>query len=1626
MTTRNALAGLALLVFTAVGWAGSAPFVKLLGDRLPVGAEMVVVVDSLQIGEYRILLSSPDGGFEVLDEFAADRTGEYIATIVVPEVAAGVYSVDIDNLEQVIASSPFEVLPALSLDVSPQSAYGGQSIAFQLDGVQPGQVTITADGVPVQGPLDVDQDSLAGRFIFPGGTSGSATIEARNFFGSRTLGSASISMERIPSTGDAVSVISAQIPDGPLLAGETFTVTGQIQMPDGIDPREAKWTLVWIRNAPDRADSRSYPINTRPVAMDADGNFTATAAAPSVLTHGETSQFDILGLLYELPKHGNRGGGSDQVALGGSPSMVVGPHGLCSNALQTLTVQVDDGDGLLIEEAIVSIETGAYLYSPEEAETPGGFSRAPSGSTTTAFAVYDTVMETQLQAFGASPTGCPHTLSHGETDENGEFSFSFSPSALSILYEVAQLDFSSGSLQIRDVDPNVRFSVRTYAGHLGFGPDNQTADGVTGKRFDFSFDASDCQFRFAETLGGPFDQIFDPNVGPFGVSLPPNNKPIKINSNPRVEGLSHTIVNDTVIIEGLRTFHGLDTVHNPNDYLISVSPTRFELPYNAEVFGSLGQVEMFINGQSVGFMSPDTQDTCDASNFDYVLDVPGLHLTAPGTYNAEIVAQRQDAPGEPATKDFQIEIEPVNGWFDRSEYQHVIVDWKPEKISITAFENEQCTDASSDDPALDEHQIGPLDNDNKTQAPRVSQILLAGQGAGAINRLETPETTFAGQSETQTASAPRQACPEKNNLSRPMVRGGTTYRDELFNRGSPFFGSHDPLTLFETGKIPLFRYAWGASPLAAATFGADFWFLLQLTYFGYVDIALEDEFIKASAFVEPAVLAGLDVFFDLSILFGLASATVSATPSINVGMPILVYKNQFISEESGPCFKFLLDVAYKLTLGFCDLCIEAKDTANLLDISEPSNCQITGVGSLARAAVENIPVADKTGVSFESSGDGLTISAAADGIYVNRVAGPFLLQQWQLSDARGAMRPAIAHLGLNSAVAVWSQSGLSEEDFDALVMNPVDGETFGGFAAGSQAQHMVYSVFNGQDWSAPAILTMPSNTGEGDVILTACPKEDPDCPTDGEILAVWARDMAGDMDQQQFKLMYAFFDGTGWTAPAIIDPGSNAKDVQPTADYVNGEPVVMWVRNPSASATAMNMHNRQLWYQFLDQAAGPLQAANLPQSVASPSLSSFSNGTLVAAFTASDDQAQDDRTFLGPKRALWTSFGTGCMDLPAGECFWGGQQREDVHGRKIYVERPQLVIDENDNATVAFRQFGFSGLPLPEEDAIGTITGTGDLATLQFQFETEFSQVGQMSNDGLVNWEVSSSIVPGAGAIAIINGKAGPSVGQLAFSALNKRTEPTPHGVLRRPLGGAAARGTGSDTRQLFISQSPRLPDLAITQARSDTSRLEPGALISVAVEVANLGVALPEDTPVLLSATWFGGYGIGQEGTELFIDNITIGERTSVEFELNVPEELKSDERRSLFVTINPLQTIGEVTAANNVAEVVFGALPVPSGLTAYGNGTEPFNYLDWDAVDDGRVTAYRIYRRDSSGNVEAIGSSPVAGFADILLNIHENYEYQITSMSDRLIESEPSEWIGISRFGVDLIFFDRFESSQ
>lgn len=49
----------------------------------------------------------------------------------------------------------------------------------------------------------------------------------------------------------------------------------------------------------------------------------------------ETGEFDEIGLPYDLPKHGNRGGGSDQVALGGSPSMTFGPASHCSNLLET-------------------------------------------------------------------------------------------------------------------------------------------------------------------------------------------------------------------------------------------------------------------------------------------------------------------------------------------------------------------------------------------------------------------------------------------------------------------------------------------------------------------------------------------------------------------------------------------------------------------------------------------------------------------------------------------------------------------------------------------------------------------------------------------------------------------------------------------------------------------------------------------------------------------------------------------------------------------------------------------------------------------------------------------------------------------------------------------------------------------------------------------------------------------------------------------------------------------------------------------------------------------------------------------------------------------------------------------
>ena len=428
-------------------------------------------------------------------------------------------------------------------------------------------------------------------------------------------------------------------------------------------------------------------------------------------------------------------------------------------------------------------------------------------------------------------------------------------------------------------------------------------------------------------------------------------------------------------------------------------------------------------------------------------------------------------------------------------------------------------------------------------------------------------------------------------------------------------GEDERKTIVDTGKIPLFRYVWGIPPIASATLGADIWFKAFYYYFG--SLVYADAQVLANFTAAASLEAGLDLFFDASLILGLVKAEAHAQPSIGLAMPLVIENNQFNSVASEPCFKFLLDVFYEIRTGVCPICLEVSGEENLIDEREPATCAAPGFKLERKGTVA--PSTGAPAIAVDGAGETLISWTDDSGNIVTQVDTiglPGALTSF--AAAAGTSSPDVAYYGAGKAVMVWAQSSLSDDGFLAL----------GDPLASTPFQQLMYRTREGGVWGNPLVLTPPT-TGDGNVVLAACPQSDAQCPAGGEVLAVWVRDLAGDIAQHDLRLYFATFDGFGWTAPAPVDAQSMSSDMQATAIYADGEPVVAWVRNAaidrSGAIPDLNLHERQIAYRYLRLGAGARIANNLLPGAASPSLDVYSDGSLALAYSI----ATDPTTFLG-------------------------------------------------------------------------------------------------------------------------------------------------------------------------------------------------------------------------------------------------------------------------------------------------------------------------------------------------------------------------------------------------------------
>ena len=357
----------------------------------------------------------------------------------------------------------------------------------------------------------------------------------------------------------------------------------------------------------------------------------------------------------------------------------------------------------------------------------------------------------------------------------------------------------------------------------------------------------------------------------------------------------------------------------------------------------------------------------------------------------------------------------------------------------------------------------------------------------------------------------------------------------------------------------------------------------------------------------------------------------------------------------------------------------------------------------------------------------------------------------------GATQPQAAFLTPNAAVAVWTETNLTE--------GALPGQTS---TTMIHAQRIAFATWNGAAWSTPQPLTLPG-LGEGGPALAGCPEWQSGCPAGGAAVAVWERNLSPDFAARQIRLYYSIFQGGVWSPVQPLDPASTFTDILPSVAYVNGTPLVAWVRDSDATMTELT--SRRIGLRFLN--GGDVFApAELPGAIAEVALAVDAAGSPVLAFTRFEEVTK----LFSNQRPLWAA-AVSCS-APA-VCTWLPQELHDAAGRTLYAERPLLAADLGGKIRITFRGLGFGGgLPGQPTDPPGMTSGVGELAHGVIDFATGHLTPKYLTQDGAVNWLPSQAYDPLLDAVlstavkgSVMTGAAG---GPAAAAAVRQRLGPGP------------------------------------------------------------------------------------------------------------------------------------------------------------------------------------------------------------------------------------------------------------
>ncbi len=924
-----------------------------------------------------------------------------------------------------------------------------------------------------------------------------------------------------------------------------------------------------------------FPIGEG-ASLQANGSFTAQAHAPSLLNGSPVSSV---------------GGGQVGVVFSHSNGVQQTVMPITAPGTPVFKVKVVGPDGQPIQNAVVGT---AFLDQSITPPTP-----PPNGQTVIDIGSQDLFAVTtqlssqvnQTQPGGApDPFACQPSDLYGRTDANGIFTPKFDWELADILGSQIPLNVPGHPGGYWTYPSTTTVPVEVNAQYQGFGEVKNGVAVLTTVRVVYD--------RFHNRF---YDETHTHlvDVNPLVIHLPklPANIHTDIPIEPSVGG--GVKKNSAWLAFG----DFLSLAKAPGVAIQGDGDLRIQFESDPQLTGNLSNVRFFLDGQEKGAFTTGLVHTTQCDAVTYYFDLPHAYQTSAGWHLAQIKA---DTTLGTVTQFFYLKFTDPPAWFLDPTYKNL-------EANVYSY-------------PLDTYLVGsqlPAGGANTAASiganvPRVGQLNNSG---GAENR--TVQTVYAGsQSGLSYSGGANAQALNTNAPQRPFSASGGALVQGLRSRstlntlsaaGSTTLSyGEDNITILDSGWVPLFRDQWGIWPIASATIGADMWFNAHLSYNGTLTIDPGSGATSTYLKVHPQATVSVKAWFDLSVLFGLVDAGADARPSIAVHVPV-VFTNASIS-DSDVCFRYRLDVDWWAKVGYCPLCKKGDGTKNIFAGSIPSPlpplCQAK---AQAAASAASPPPSSAPTLGTDGLGHTLAVWSGASGALLSST---FDGQDWNapapVPNSDGGADARVAFYAPNQAVAVWSSVSLSQAQLATAT-----------FSDTVKSQHLVYATWNGSQWSSPADLT-PANSSDGRATLAGCPSTDPVCPSGGAVTAVWVRDVAGALGERHFRLFYATFHNDAWSGIQPVDAASTATDSMPSVVYVQGKPVVFWIRDADRSLATLN--DRRLVYRVLDGASAVQQPVAFPTGAETPSVAATDDQMNVAFVVAHDPQA-----LIGNQRTLYSA-----------------------------------------------------------------------------------------------------------------------------------------------------------------------------------------------------------------------------------------------------------------------------------------------------------------------------------------------------------------------------------------------------